>query len=175
MERPALRVEKGAPRAFGRRAEERIAAQAPLIDDRRLPDGAVGIDRHLYLDDEILCVAGAGRNVPAARDLVADRVEFARGELASERSLRLRGRPRGCDPRVLWRRIGRRRGMQRRQIFQQGIELSRVVFPAVDRQAPLGGAAIRTLGPRSMISYRPTCRSASRPPQPYIADQVAAE
>src|SRR6476619_1720623 len=115
MQRPALRVEEGAPRAFGCSAEEGIAAQAALIDDRRLPDRAVGIDYDLDLDDEIFRVAGACRHAPTARDLVADHVEFAHCELASERSLGLRGRSRGSDPRVLRRRIRGWRGTRRRQ------------------------------------------------------------
>ena len=50
---------------------------------RRLPHGAVA-DRPTTrdLDDEILGVAGAGRHVPAARDLLPDQVELAGGELA---------------------------------------------------------------------------------------------
>src|SRR5262245_123339 len=118
MQWSTLRVEKCAPRTFGGGAVRRVAARAALVDNRRLPDGAVGIDHDLYLDDEVLGVADTGGDVPAPGDLVADRVEFAGRELAAEWGLGLRRCPGQGHLRSLWRRIGRGRSLLRRQIFQ---------------------------------------------------------
>ena len=74
VQRPALRVEKGTPCAFGSRAEEGVSAEAGLVFDGCLLDGSVPIDEDSYLDDEILCVTGARRHVPTSRDLLSDDV-----------------------------------------------------------------------------------------------------
>ena len=89
MQWPAQRIKEGPSRALGRRAIERIA-EPPLIDDRRLTDRAVRIDRDPDFDDEILGIASARWNVPAARDLLPHQVYFARCNLAAERSTGLR-------------------------------------------------------------------------------------
>ena len=53
-----------------------------------MPSGST-LDPHL--DHQILGVARARRDVPAARDLLADHIDLARRQLAAERRLRLRG------------------------------------------------------------------------------------
>src|ERR1700733_3812482 len=91
----ALRIEESPPGALRRRAEQRIGTGPPGIDDVGASDHAVGLDRSADLDDEVLGVARAGIDVPAARDLLADEVEFASGQLAAERRPGLRRRRRG--------------------------------------------------------------------------------
>src|SRR5262249_20068876 len=81
---PAQRIEEGASRAFCGRAVKWIA-QSALIDDRRLPYRAVGIDGDPDFDDEIFGVARTRGNVPAPCDLLPYQVYFACCNLAAQR------------------------------------------------------------------------------------------
>ena len=74
---------------FGRGAERGVACHARSVDDPRLPNGAVGLERNLDLDDEIFGVARSCGDVPATLDLLADEIDLARRQLRPARRLRL--------------------------------------------------------------------------------------
>ena len=95
LQRRAVRVEE-ARRALSAAARNNGSPHAR--PDRRSSACCTvpsGLHHDADLGDEILGVARAGIDVPAARELLAHEVDLAGGQLAAERRLRLRGGRRG--------------------------------------------------------------------------------